>query len=44
VKRQLRGEGRYDDRDTDHFTVTRSFLTRAEQMLDVLLDRPPAPS
>jgi predicted ATPase len=32
-----------DYRETDHFTVTRNFLTRTEQMLDVLLDRPPAP-
>ena len=27
-------------RDTEHYTVTRSFLTRTEQMLDELLDRP----
>jgi predicted ATPase len=30
-------------RDTEHYTVTRSFLTRTEQMLDVLLDRQAAP-
>ena len=29
-------------RDTDHYTVTRNFLLRTEQMLDVLLDRNPA--
>jgi len=28
-------------RDSEHFTVTKSFLTRTEQMLDVLLDRKP---
>ena len=27
-------------RQTEHFTVTQSFLTRTEQMLNVLLDRP----
>ncbi len=27
-------------RETEHYTVTRSFLTRTEQMLDELLDRP----
>jgi predicted ATPase len=27
-------------RDTEHYTVTRNFLLRTEQMLDVLLDRP----
>lgn len=27
-------------RDTEHYTVTKSFLNRTEQMLDVLLDRP----
>jgi predicted ATPase len=27
-------------RDTEHFQTTRSFLTRTEQMLDVLLQRP----
>ena len=26
-------------RDTEHFTVTRNFLTRTDKMLDVLLDR-----
>jgi predicted ATPase len=26
-------------RDTEHFAVTRNFLNRTEQMLDVLLDR-----
>lgn len=26
-------------RDTEHYTVTRNFLVRTEQMLDVLLDR-----
>jgi predicted ATPase len=26
-------------RDTEHYTVTRNFLLRTEQMLDVLLDR-----
>ena len=26
-------------RDTEHYTVTRNFLTRTEQMLEVLLDR-----
>jgi predicted ATPase len=26
-------------RDTEHFTVTRSFLNRTERMLDILLDR-----
>ena len=26
--------------DTEHFTVTRNFLNRTEQMLDILLDRP----
>jgi predicted ATPase len=26
-------------RDTEHFTVTRNFLTRTERMLDILLDR-----
>jgi hypothetical protein len=31
-------------RDTEHFTVTRNFLNRTEQMLDVLLDRKLAPS
>jgi predicted ATPase len=25
--------------DTEHYTVTRNFLTRTEQMLDILLDR-----
>jgi predicted ATPase len=29
-------------RDTEHYTVTRSFFTRTEQMLDILLDRTPA--
>jgi predicted ATPase len=29
-------------RDTEHFTVTRDFLTRTERMLDILLDRAPA--
>ena len=28
-------------RETEHFTVTRNFLNRTEQMLDVLLDRHP---
>jgi predicted ATPase len=28
-------------RDTEHYTVTRDFLTRTEQMLDVLMDREP---
>ena len=28
-------------RDTEHYTVTRNFLLRTEQMLDVLLDRRP---
>jgi predicted ATPase len=28
-------------RDTEHFTVTRNFLNRTEQMLDILLDRSP---
>ncbi len=28
-----------DYRDTEHYTVTRNFLNRTEQMLDVLLDR-----
>ena len=28
-------------RDTEHFAVTRNFLTRTEQMLDILLDRAP---
>jgi len=27
-------------RDTEHYTVTRNFLIRTEQMLDILLDRP----
>jgi predicted ATPase len=27
--------------DTEHFTVTRNFLNRTEQMLDILLDRLP---
>ena len=31
-------------RETEHYTVTKSFLTRTEQMLDVLLDRTPEPS
>ena len=26
-------------RDTEHYQVTRSFLTRTERMLDILLDR-----
>jgi predicted ATPase len=30
---------RVDYRDTEHYTVTRNFLLRTEQMLDVLLDR-----
>ena len=30
-------------RDTEHYTVTRNFLLRTEQMLDVLLDRKPEP-
>ena len=29
-------------RDTEHYTVTRNFLTRTEQMLDVLLDTRPS--
>ena len=28
-------------RDTEHYTVTRNFLLRTEQMLDILLDRRP---
>ncbi len=28
-------------RDTEHYSVTRNFLTRTEQMLDILLDRSP---
>lgn len=28
-------------RDTEHYRVTRNFLTRTEQMLDILLDRSP---
>ncbi|MGA3002083.1 MAG: AAA family ATPase [Acetobacteraceae bacterium] len=31
-------------RDTEHYTVTRNFLTRTEQMLNILLDRPPDPT
>jgi predicted ATPase len=31
-------------RDTEHYTVTRNFLTRTEQMLDILLDRSPDPA
>jgi predicted ATPase len=27
-------------RETEHYTVTRNFLTRTEKMLDILLDRP----
>ncbi len=30
-------------RETEHYTVTRNFLTRTEQMLDVLLDRTKEP-
>src|SRR5262249_5560623 len=30
---------RVEYRDTEHYTVTRNFLLRTEQMLDVLLDR-----
>ncbi len=30
-----------DYRDTEHYTVTRQFLTRTDQMLNVLLDRKP---
>jgi len=33
-----------DYRDTEHYTVTRNFLTRTEQMLDILLDRSPDPA
>jgi len=32
---------RIDYHDTEHYTVTRNFLTRTEPMLDILLDRKP---
>jgi predicted ATPase len=32
---------RIDYHDTEHYTVTRNFLTRTEPMLDILLDRTP---
>jgi predicted ATPase len=31
---------RVNYRETEHFAVTRNFLTRTEQMLDVLLQKP----
>lgn len=31
---------RVEYRDTEHFTVTRNFLTRTDQMLEVLLEQP----
>jgi predicted ATPase len=30
-----------DYRETEHYTVTRNFLTRTEPMLDILSDRKP---